>query len=98
MARESVRMFRAALCAAGLFLLLPGAAYAQSSFTGTVRDTSGAVLPGVTIEVASPVLIEKTRTVTTDESGAFRIVDLRAGTYTITFALEGFSTVKRDAV
>jgi len=91
-------MVRAALCAAGLFLLLPGAAHAQSQFTGTIKDTSGAVLPGVTVEVASPVLIEKTRSVTTDESGAFRIVDLRAGVYTMTFSLEGFSTVKREGV
>ena len=78
--------------------LLPAAAHAQSAFTGVVKDTSGAVLPGVTVEVASPVLIEKTRSVITDENGAYRIVDLRPGTYSLTFSLEGFSTVKRDAV
>ena len=87
-----------ALVAVGLLVLLPGAARAQSSFTGVVKDTSGAVLPGVTVEVASPVLIEKTRSVVTDTGGGYRIVDLRPGTYTVTFALEGFSTVRRDGV
>jgi hypothetical protein len=57
MAREYPRTLKAAILAAGLFALLPGAAHAQSSFTGVVKDTSGAVLPGVTVEVASPVLI-----------------------------------------
>src|SRR4051812_4582146 len=98
MAREYLRTLKAAILAVGLLVLLPGAAHAQSSFTGVVKDTSGAVLPGVTVEVASPVLIEKTRSVITDTSGGFRIVDLRPGTYTVTFSLEGFSTVRRDAV
>jgi hypothetical protein len=89
---------RAALFAAGILALLPGAAHAQSSFTGVVKDISGAVLPGVTVEVASPVLIEKTRSVITDASGGYRIVDLRGGTYTMTFSLEGFSSVKREGV
>jgi hypothetical protein len=78
--------------------LLPAAAHAQSAFTGTVRDTSGAVLPGVTVEAASDALIEKTRSVITDASGGYRLVDLRPGTYTLTFSLEGFSTVKREGV
>src|SRR5689334_18117287 len=98
MAREYLRTLRAALFAAGILALLPGAAHAQSSFTGVVRDISGAVLPGVTVEVASPVLIEKTRSVITDASGGYRIVDLRAGIYTMTFSLEGFSSVKREGV
>lgn len=90
---------RKAICiaAAGL-CLLPMTAFAQSAFTGTVKDTSGAVLPGVTVEAASDALIEKTRSVVTDENGAYRIVDLRPGTYSLTFSLEGFSTVKRDAI
>src|SRR5687767_15155405 len=78
--------------------LLPSVAFAQASITGTVRDTSGAVLPGVTVEAASPVLIEKARTVVTDSSGQYRIVDLRPGTYTLTFTLPGFSTTKRDGI
>jgi len=79
-------------------LLLPSIARAQSAFTGVVKDTSGAVLPGVTVEASSPVLIEKTRSVVTDENGAYRIVDLRPGVYTITFTLPGFATVKRENV
>ncbi len=79
-------------------LLLPSVARAQSAFTGVVKDTSGAVLPGVTVEVASPVLIEKTRSVVTDENGAYRLVDLRPGVYTVTFTLPGFATVKRENV
>ena len=77
-------------------LLLPATVLAQASLTGTVRDASGAVLPGVTVEAASPALIEKVRTAVTDDSGQYRIVDLRAGTYTLTFTLPGFNTVRRD--
>ena len=80
---------------AALFLL-PSLAHAQSTFTGSVKDVSGAVLPGVTVEVQSPVLIEKVRTVITDENGAYRVTDLRPGLYTVTFTLTGFATIKRD--
>jgi carboxypeptidase family protein len=83
---------------AGLLMLLPAAASAQSGIAGVVRDTSGAVMPGVTVEAASPALIEKTRTVITDESGLYKIVDLRPGTYAVTFTLEGFSAFKRDGI
>ena len=78
--------------------LLPSLAFAQASITGVVKDTSGAVLPGVTVEAASPVLIEKAREAVTDTSGRFQIVDLRPGTYTVTFSLAGFNTVKREGV
>ena len=86
--------------AAALFvaLLLPAAAYAQAAITGVVRDTSGAVLPGVTVEAASPVLIERTRSVVSDDTGQYRIVDLRPGTYSVTFTLPGFNTVKREGI
>jgi Carboxypeptidase regulatory-like domain len=84
--------------AAALLCLAPSMAQAQSTFTGTVKDPSGAVLPGVTVEVSSPVLIEKVRSVATDENGSYRITDLRPGLYTITFTLPGFATVKRDQV
>jgi len=80
------------------FLLLPAAVYAQASITGQVRDASGAVLPGVTVEAASPALIEKVRVVVSDDQGQYRIVDLRPGVYTITFTLPGFSTFVRDGV
>ena len=80
------------------FVFVPTLAYAQASITGTVRDPSGAVLPGVTVEAASPGLIEKVRAATTDGTGQYRIVDLRPGTYTLTFTLTGFTTLKREAI
>jgi Carboxypeptidase regulatory-like domain len=79
-------------------LLLPSLAQAQASITGVVKDTSGAILPGVTVEVSSAALIEKTRSVATDVTGQYRIVDLRPGVYSVTFALAGFTTVKREGV
>ncbi|HYM21564.1 MAG TPA: carboxypeptidase-like regulatory domain-containing protein, partial [Vicinamibacterales bacterium] len=85
----------AALCLA----LWPAAASAQTSgIAGTVKDASGAVLPGVTVEAASPALIEKTRTAVTDGSGQYKITELRPGTYTVIYTLPGFSTVKRENV
>ncbi|OLC43436.1 MAG: hypothetical protein AUH43_20695 [Acidobacteria bacterium 13_1_40CM_65_14] len=79
-------------------LALPAVASAQSVIAGVVKDTSGAVLPGVTVEATSPILIEKTRTSFTDSQGQYKIIDLRPGTYSVTFALPGFTTVKRDGV
>ena len=79
-------------------VLLPVVAAAQGSIAGTVKDTSGAVLPGVTVEAASPVLIEKVRTVVTDGAGQYRIIELRPGTYTVTFTLAGFNTVRREGI
>ena len=79
-------------------ILVPSVVYAQASIAGVVKDASGAVLPGVTVEAASPVLIEKVRSATTDGSGQYRIVDLRPGTYAVTFSLTGFSSVKREGV
>ena len=79
-------------------LFVPAAVYGQASITGVVRDSSGAVLPGVNVEAASPALIEKVRSVVTDGTGQYRIVDLRPGVYTVTFTLPGFSVVKRDGV
>src|SRR4051812_44775874 len=78
--------------------VFPAAASAQSSLAGVAKDTSGAVLPGVTVEAASPALIEKVRSVTSDASGQYKIVDLRPGTYTVTFTLTGFSVVKRQGI
>ena len=83
---------------AGCLLFVPSLAYAQASIGGVARDTSGAVLPGVTVEAASPALIEKTRVVTTDSTGVFQIVDLRPGTYSVTFTLAGFKVVKREGI
>jgi hypothetical protein len=79
-------------------LLLPASVFAQASLTGTVRDASGGVLPGVTVEASSPALIEKVRTAVTDDSGQYRIIDLRAGTYTLSFSLPGFTAVRRENI
>src|ERR1700682_972677 len=88
-----------ATCAACLAaVVLPAGASAQSAIAGLVRDSSGAVLPGVTVEASSPALIERTRTAVTDGSGQYKIVDLRPGTYSVTFTLTGFATVKRGGV
>jgi hypothetical protein len=78
--------------------VMSGSAYAQSALAGVVKDSSGGVLPGVSVEAASSVLLEKARTAVTDGSGQYRIPDLPPGTYEVTFTLTGFSTVKREAV
>ena len=80
------------------YLLLPAAAYAQATLAGIVRDTSGAILPGVTVEATSPAIIERTRSAVTDASGQYQIVDLRPGTYELKFTLPGFTTVAREGV
>jgi len=83
-------------------LLLPVPGSAQSGLSGTiagvVRDTTGAVLPGVTVEASSPALIEKVRTVVTDADGQYKIVDLRPGTYMVTFTLTGFRAIRREGI
>src|SRR5262245_26973919 len=79
-------------------LLLPASASAHATVPGTVRHASGGVLPGVTVEASSPALIEKARTAVTDDSGQYRIIDLRAGTYTLSFSLPGFTAVRRENI
>ena len=86
------------LAVVALMALMPSLAHAQSSITGTIRDASGAVLPGVTVEAASPVLIEKVRSTVSDGTGGYRLTELLPGTYSLTFTLPGFATVKRDGV
>ncbi len=93
-----MRAIAKSVLAAAFLALLPSWAWAQASVTGTVRDTSGAVLPGVSVEASSQALIEKVRTAVTDGSGLYRILDLRPGEYTVTFSLAGFSTVKREGL
>lgn len=77
---------------------VPGLALAQSTIVGVVKDASGAVVPGVTVEAASDALIEQQKSATTNGSGQYRIVDLRPGTYVVTFALAGFQTVRREGI
>jgi hypothetical protein len=79
-------------------LLLPNSVHAQATIAGVIRDASAAVLPGVTVEASSPVLIEKSRTVISDGAGQYRITDLLPGSYTVTFTLTGFSTVRREGI
>src|SRR4030095_1445374 len=92
------RRFTLGLLALVCVLALPSIVMAQSSIAGQVKDESGGVLPGVTVEAASPVLIEKTKSVVTDDQGRFQIIDLRQGVYRITFTMPGFSTIVRDAI
>ena len=79
-------------------LFFPSIATAQGSIGGVVRDAQGAVLPGVTVEASSPALIEKVRSVITDGTGQYQIIDLRPGTYSVSFTLTGFNIVKREGI
>ncbi len=92
-----------ALCAVVILLVsvlfaLPGWAQQSSGIAGVVTDTDGGVLPGVTVEAASPILIEQSRVAITDGQGRYNIINLRPGTYTVTFGLPGFSTVIREGI
>ena len=92
---------RCGVLALALVGLLPSLSHAQvalGAIAGVVKDTTGAVLPGVTIEASSAALIERTRTVVTDDQGLYKIIALRPGTYTITFTLAGFNSVKREGL
>jgi len=87
--------------AAALLALFPAAPMAQGdlgAIAGVVKDASGAVIPGATVEASSPSLIEKVRTAVTDDQGQYKITALRPGMYSVTFSLTGFSTVKREGV
>src|SRR5436190_16303710 len=96
------RLWSAALAGFFCVMFLRGAVIAQqtssSAISGLVRDSSGGVLPGVTVEVTSPALIEKVRTATTNDQGLYRIAALPVGTYTVTFTLTGFGTIRREGV
>jgi hypothetical protein len=92
--RASIRTLFVLACLLGV----QTAAWAQATLAGTAKDSSGAILPGVTVEASSPALIEKVRTAVTDDAGRYRIEDLRPGTYSVTFTLPGFVTLKRDGV
>src|SRR5262245_37755374 len=81
-----------------LLLIAPAGALAQSAITGIVRDTSGGVLPGVSVEATSPALIEGSRSAVSDGQGLYTIVDLRPGSYVVTFTLSGFQTLRREGI
>src|SRR5438067_10902235 len=81
-----------------LMVVVPSGLFAQGAIGGAVRDSTGAVLPGVTVEASSEALIERTRTAVTDASGQYLIVNLRPGTYAVTFTLAGFNSLKRDGL
>src|SRR5687767_8217199 len=94
-----VRIAKVGMFALSALLMLSARAPAQTlptGIAGVVRDTTGGVMPGVTVEAASDALIEKVRTAVSDEHGEYKIVDLRPGMYTVTFTLAGFSTVRRE--
>ena len=92
------RIFARAIVAAWMIALLASAASAQSAITGIVKDSSGGVLPGVSVEASSPALIEKVRSVVTDAQGRYAIVDLRPGLYKVTFTIQGFSTLVQNGI
>src|SRR5947207_1745375 len=92
------RVLSTALLVPAVWLATATTVLAQSAIAGQVKDSSGAVLPGVTVEASSSALIERVRSVVTDVQGRFNIVDLRPGSYKVTFALPGFSTVTRDGI
>src|SRR5262249_59865908 len=92
------RIFMMLLALVAFTIVHPMEGRGQSNFTGVVKDTTGAVLPGVTLEASSPALIEGTRTVLTDERGTYKILDLRPGRYTLTFSYPGFTTVKLEGI
>src|SRR5436309_14020146 len=86
-----------AALAFAIVVSLPATALAQTSgIAGVVKDTSGAVMPGVTVEATSPALIERVRTVTTDSQVQYKILELRPGTYMVSVILHVFLTVKRE--
>src|SRR5882762_6300707 len=89
---------KVAVIASLVLLLAPAAASAQSAITGAVKDATGAVLPGVTVEAASPSLIERVRTAVSDAQGRFAIIDLRPGIYTVTFTVQGFNTFVQSGI
>ena len=96
--RRDWSLFISGFFALAFLLCAPIPGFAQSSIAGVVTDASSAVLPGVTIEASSPVLIEKVRTATTDENGRFQLIDLRPGVYNVTFSLAGFKNVVREGL
>src|SRR5262245_51740129 len=98
MRRVVAAAWLACVCVTIVFIAWPAAAQERASIVGLVTDSTGAVLPGVSVEASSPALIEKVRTVVSDSSGRYSIIDLRPGTYTVSFELQGFNTFRREGI
>ena len=95
---SSVRIFAAAFVFGASVTLFPSAAFAQGTIAGQVTDSTGALLPGATVEAGSPALIEGARSTVTDGQGRYQIPDLRPGTYKVTYSLAGFRTTVREGI
>src|SRR3954454_14817776 len=93
-----MRVIRSTVLFVVFLVLAPALAHAQASIAGTIHDSSGAALPGVTGEASSPALIEKVRNAVSDGSGLYRIVNLPPGTYAVSFTLAGFNVVRREGI
>ena len=93
-----MRGAKTSLLITAIVWLLPSVVFAQATLTGTVRDSSGAVLPGVTVEASSPALTERVRSVVTDGNGVYRIIQLDPGIYSLSFTLPGFNVVRRTDI
>src|SRR5260370_1104519 len=95
----AVKAAQTGVVALGFLGYLASTTWAQTGeIAGIVRDSTGGVLPGVTVEAASPALIEKARSVVSDGQGLYKIIDLRPGVYTVAFTLPGFNTFKREGI
>src|SRR5580700_5909701 len=90
--------FALACFAAVVTALLPTMASAQSSISGVIKDQSGAVMAGATVSASSEVIIEGTKTTTSNGEGRYEIVDLRPGTYVVSTTLPGFETIKQTII
>jgi hypothetical protein len=98
MRRLRSRVSCSVIAALGMLVAASAVAQERASIVGQVVDSTGAVLPGVSVEASSPVLIERTRTAVTDGSGRYAIIDLRPGEYAVTFELQGFNRVRREGI
>ena len=98
MRRGNLHLIGAALFVFCLMFAAHATAQQGSGIAGVVKDASGAVMPGVTVEATSPALIERVRSAVSDGAGQYKIVNLVSGTYTVTFTLSGFSTFKREGI
>jgi hypothetical protein len=93
-----MRRLLSSLVVFAALVFLPSDAQAQAAIAGVVKDSTGAALPGVTVEASSPALIERVRSVISDGAGQYRIIDLSPGTYDVTFTITGFKPIRRAGI